>query len=82
MPYLYSVYARIFKEVKARVPSLTNKKGDQLISVLDYGSGLGSGIWAAADTLGAQKLAAVEPNVAMRKLGKFLGEHSRSEFLP
>ena len=46
---------------------------------LDYGAGLGSGVWAASAIFGEdsddkvlKRLAAVEPNVSMRKLGKFL----------
>jgi ribosomal protein RSM22 (predicted rRNA methylase) len=75
MPYHYFVYKRIFSELKERVPELSESK-DELFSVLDYGAGLGSGLWAAQDVFEAKKLAAVEPNLAMRKLGKFLGEHS------
>ena len=44
--------------------------------MLDYGAGLGSGLWAANDVFKSQKMAAVEPNMAMRKLGKFLLEHT------
>ena len=45
-------------------------------SVLDYGAGLGSGMWAALNIYGdtVKRVAAVEPNVAMRKLGKFISE--------
>ena len=75
MPYHYSVYCRVMNEIKNRVPS--KKSSDELVSVLDYGSGLGSGLWAAADILGAKKLAAVEPNVSMRKLGKYLCDNSK-----
>lgn len=52
--------------------------------MLDYGAGLGSGLWAAQHMYGAQnaldkngtlmRSAAVEPNVNMRKLGKYLTE--------
>jgi ribosomal protein RSM22 (predicted rRNA methylase) len=42
--------------------------------VLDFGAGLGSGAWAAHHifTTDIERMAAVEPNVNMRKLGKFL----------
>lgn len=43
--------------------------------MLDYGAGLGSGFWAAIHCFGQENIlrtAAVEPNVNMRKLGKFL----------
>ena len=42
---------------------------------MDYGAGLGSGLWAAHHCFGQERVArsaAVEPNVNMRKLGKFL----------
>lgn len=60
-------------EIKARLPHLT--EGDKQISVLDYGAGMGSGLWAAIHCFGQDKVlrtAAVEPNVNMRKMGKFL----------
>jgi ribosomal protein RSM22 (predicted rRNA methylase) len=41
MPYGYSIYKRIFHEIILRVPSMKPE------SVLDYGAGLGSGMWAA-----------------------------------
>ena len=47
---------------------------------LDYGAGLGSGVWATEAIYGDEgakslkRTAAVEPNVSMRKLGKFLSE--------
>ena len=43
-------------------------------TVLDYGAGLGSGAWAAQHifTNDIERMAAVEPNVNMRKLGKFI----------
>ena len=49
-------------------------------SSLDYGAGLGSGIWAMQAVYGddgsktLKRTAAVEPNTPMRKLGKFLSE--------
>ena len=55
-------------------------------SVLDYGAGLGSGLWSAMNIFGTnsgeddknsgslKRIAAVEPNTSMRKLGKFLTE--------
>jgi ribosomal protein RSM22 (predicted rRNA methylase) len=43
MPYHYSVYARLMNEIKLRVPHL----GKGNTSILDYGAGLGSGLWAA-----------------------------------
>lgn len=57
---------------------MTEKKDGQepTVSVLDYGAGLGSGLWAANDVFKSQKMAAVEPNMAMRKLGKFLSENT------
>ena len=73
MPYHYQVFKRLLHEVKQRVPHLT--QGDAKISVLDYGAGLGSGLWAAIHCFGQERIirtAAVEPNVNMRKLGKFL----------
>ena len=45
-------------------------------SLLDYGAGLGSGLWAGVNVWSndLKRVAAVEPNTAMRKLGKFLTE--------
>ena len=73
MPYHYQVYKRLFNEITARVPQFS-KEADKL-SVLDYGAGLGSGLWAAMHSFGKERVArvaAVEPNVNMRKMGKFL----------
>lgn len=70
LPYTYMVYKRILGELKERMPDLKPE------SILDYGAGLGSGLWASIgvyeDSL--KKIAAVEPNTAMRKLGKYLTE--------
>jgi ribosomal protein RSM22 (predicted rRNA methylase) len=67
MPYTYQVSKRICYELAKRLPDF---KPD---SVLDYGAGLGSSIWAAHDVFtDTKKFAAVEPNRDMRKLGKFL----------
>ena len=47
---------------------------------LDFGAGLGSGVWATQAIFGDEGIkclkrsAAVEPNTSMRKLGKFLTE--------
>ena len=70
MPYTYMAYKRILNEVKHRLPNFKPE------SLLDYGAGLGSGLWAGLhenkSTL--KRVAAVEPNTAMRKLGKYLSE--------
>ena len=60
---------------------LENAKPEDKLSVLDFGAGLGSGLWAAVHCLGDQllRVAAVEPNVNMRKLGKFLSDESARE---
>ena len=42
MPYNYMVIKRILNEVRQRMP-----KDFKPESILDYGSGLGSGLWAA-----------------------------------
>lgn len=74
MPYTFSVYKRIFHEIQTRLPNFKPKTS------LDYGAGLGSGVWAAHTIFGEdgikslKRSAAVEPNTAMRKLGKFLSE--------
>jgi ribosomal protein RSM22 (predicted rRNA methylase) len=73
MPYTYQVFKRILHEVKTRLPHLT--ENEKKISVLDYGAGLGSGMWAAIHCFGQDtvlRTAGVEPNVNMRKLGKFM----------
>ena len=68
MPYNYFVYKRVLSEVKKRMPDFKPE------SVLDFGAGLGSGSWAANHVFDGQvqRVAAVEPNMNMRKLGKFL----------
>jgi ribosomal protein RSM22 (predicted rRNA methylase) len=71
MPYNYMVFKRILNEVKARMPASFKPE-----SLLDFGSGLGSGLWAGntiySDHL--KRIAAVEPSTNMRKLGKYLTE--------
>ena len=51
-------------------------------SMLDYGAGLGSGLWAAINIFptSLKRVAAVEPNVSMRKLGKFLTEDLNEKY--
>jgi ribosomal protein RSM22 (predicted rRNA methylase) len=67
MPYTYHIAMRIGLELQKRLPDFIPK------SVLDYGAGLGSSIWAANDIFPeAARLAAVEPNRDMRRLGRFL----------
>ena len=77
MPYNYMVFKRILTELKNRLPDFKPK------TCLDYGAGLGSGLWAAMHVYSTtenatnmdkflHRVAAVEPNVNMRKLGKFL----------
>ena len=69
MPYNYEVYRRILHEVQMRLPNF------KPLSALDFGAGLGSGAWACNHIFqdhGLARVAAVEPNMAMRKLGKFL----------
>jgi len=84
MPYHYFVYKRLMHELAMRLPSFKPQ------SALDYGAGLGSGLWAVLHQYSAHRpqikgdlelkpgslvrAAAVEPNTAMRKLGKFLTE--------
>jgi len=74
MPYNFTVYKRILHELNMRLPDFKPKTS------LDYGAGLGSGIWASHAVFGddgtklLKRCAAVEPNVSMRKLGKFLSE--------
>lgn len=76
MPYTYQVTKRITNEIRLRMPDF------KPTSVLDYGAGLGSSIWAAHDTYGSlTKLAAVEPNTIMRKLGKFLTNQLKTEII-
>ena len=74
MPYNYSIYKRILHEVQVRMPDFRPE------TALDYGAGLGSGVWAIHKIFGddgtkkTQRVAAVEPNMPMRKLGKFLSQ--------
>ena len=60
-----------------QVPETNLDDDAKQISVLDYGAGLGSGLWAAIHCYGQDnvfRVAAVEPNTNMRKLGKYLTE--------
>ena len=70
MPYNYFVYKRILSEIEKRLPNYKPK------TILDFGAGLGSSIWAAHHVFDSKvdRVAAVEPNVNMRKLGKFLAQ--------
>ena len=62
MPYNYFVYKRLLKEVQMRVENLkyvkrTREDSDDQseegkVSILDYGAGLGSGLWAAMHLYG------------------------------
>jgi ribosomal protein RSM22 (predicted rRNA methylase) len=49
MPYNYMVHKRILTELKNRLPDFKPK------TCLDYGAGLGSGLWAAMHVYGAQE---------------------------
>ncbi len=71
MPYNFMVAKRILSEVRQRMPAKFKP-----VSILDYGAGLGSGLWAAQNVFSdsVQRVAAVEPSTAMRKMGKFLTE--------
>lgn len=77
MPYSYQVCKRVLNEVLFRMPDFKPK------SVLDFGAGLGSAVWAAFHTYDPliTKYAAVEPNRDMRRLGKFLTSTLSSEIL-
>ena len=68
MPHTTSTIQRVLGEIKIRDPDFKPK------SVLDYGAGLGAGVFAAKEIYpdSLNKMGAVEPNVYMRKLGKFL----------
>lgn len=60
-----------------QIKSKKSDDEDHKLSVLDYGAGLGSGLWAAMHIYGQDnilRVAAVEPNNNMRKLGKFITE--------
>lgn len=59
MPYHYYVFKRLILEVQARVPELKygarseiNSDEIKKYSILDYGAGLGSGLWAAMHCYG------------------------------
>ena len=79
MPFTFTVYKRIFHELNMRLPKFKPE------TILDYGAGLGSGVWAANTIFGDEgsrvikRFAAVEPNVSMRKLGKFLSTDQFSQ---
>ena len=74
MPFTFTVYKRILHELSLRLP------GFKPVTALDYGAGLGSGVWATQTIYGDEgakhlkRCAAVEPNVNMRKMGKFISE--------
>lgn len=65
-PYTYAIYLRIFNEIKMRLPDFKPE------GVLVFGAGLGSAIWAMEEKLPPKRIAAVEPQSAMRKMGKFV----------
>ena len=72
-PYTFNTIRRILSEVKKRNPSFKPE------SILDYGAGLGSGILAVFDVynnIKFKKVAAIEPNKYMRKLGKYVTDTS------
>lgn len=77
MPYTYQVNKRILNELLFRMPDFKPK------SILDFGAGLGSALWAAFHTYEGliTKYAAVEPNRDMRRLGKFLTSTINTEIL-
>jgi ribosomal protein RSM22 (predicted rRNA methylase) len=76
MPYTYAVIKRVMREIKQRMPEFQPK------SILDYGAGLGSGMFAAVEMFPeCLKYAAVEPNQDMRKLGKYLTHSLEKEIL-
>ncbi len=77
MPYTYQVCKRILNELLFRMPDFKPK------SVLDFGAGLGSALWASFHTYEGliTKYAAVEPNRDMRRLGKFLTSSINTETL-
>lgn len=60
MPYHYQVYKRVILEAQSRVErlkpmtrtQLADAKPEDKLSVLDFGAGLGSGLWAAAHCYG------------------------------
>ena len=60
MPYHYLVYKRLILEVQKRVAGFEPKSQSELqelepeekLTVLDYGAGLGSGLWAAMHCYG------------------------------
>lgn len=71
MPNTLLVLTSILSEIKNRNPEFSPS------SLLDYGAGLGSGVLSALDVFPAEdfkKIAAVEPNKYMRKLGKYVTE--------
>ncbi len=77
MPYTYQVCKRVLNEVLFRMPNFKPK------SVLDFGAGLGSAVWATFHTYEGMitKYAAVEPNRDMRRLGKFLTSTINTDIL-
>ncbi len=75
MPYHYGVFMRILEEIKVRKPDFKPE------SMLDYGAGLGSGVWAGAEVFpDLQRIGAVEPSTSMRKLGKFLADDINDKY--
>jgi len=68
MPPIYAVLSRVFTEVEKRIPKLEPK------SMLDFGSGPGTAIWAAREVWGDsfENVRAVEPNNAMVEMSEHL----------
>lgn len=73
----YYVYKRIFTEISKRNPKFSPE------SLMDFGAGLGSASWAGVHEFGKslKRVAAIEPNVNMRQLGKFLTKDVEPEIL-
>jgi ribosomal protein RSM22 (predicted rRNA methylase) len=71
MPPTYGAAVRALSEAKYRLPLFTPK------SVLDYGSGTGSGGWAALSLYPElDRIVGVEPSPHMRTMGKKLSRYS------
>lgn len=76
MPHTYFVYKRILSEIEVRDQKFKPE------SLLDFGAGLGSGAWAGIHSYKSlERVAAVEPNVHMRQLGKYLTKEVEPEIL-
>eukprot|EP01103_Thecamoeba_quadrilineata_P002369 TRINITY_DN12335_c0_g1_i1.p1 TRINITY_DN12335_c0_g1~~TRINITY_DN12335_c0_g1_i1.p1 ORF type:complete len:555 (-),score=108.62 TRINITY_DN12335_c0_g1_i1:50-1714(-) len=73
LPGIYATNIRIFQEISNRFPEFTPR------TMLDFGSGPGTSIWAATQTWKSSinKIVAIEPSENMNEISKYLLKGSK-----